>query len=105
MGGPLPALGRLIGDHEGADARFGVWPEPATGLDLANQFPVIDRMAAKGALAELMNPQECVDVCENASNNDPTRLAVYLIELVAKNRDLQGRVSRPTVTPPNSSIT
>jgi len=42
--------------------------------------------------------------CEIASNNDPTRLAVHLVELVANNRDLSGRASRPIVTPPNSSI-
>lgn len=42
--------------------------------------------------------------CEIASNNDLTRLAVYLVKLVANNRDLRGRVSRPIVTPQNSSI-
>ena len=64
LGHLLATRGRLIGDHEGADPRFGVRPEPAAGLELANQLPVVDCMAPKSALAELMNPQECVDIGE-----------------------------------------
>src|SRR5271169_925362 len=45
-----------------------------------------------------------MNICEIASNNDPTRIAVYLVELVANNRNLRGRVTRPIVTPPEQRI-
>ena len=55
----------LVGDHEGPDPAFGVGPEPAAGAQLADQLPVVDGLTAKGAVAQLVNAQERVDVIED----------------------------------------